>query len=297
MIAFVGAPVFIALVRGSGSSGAVTPAGAALGHGLAARSSLGAVTLVVARAPCSRWPSSPSARASSPSRRARSSARCSAGGDPAASFIVRDLRLPRVLCAVLVGRRAGHLGRDLPVADAQPARLAGHRRLQTGAAVGALIVITMLGGSGAVVSRRRAGRRAVDGARGLRARLQARRRLRLPAGPGRDRGQRARAGRSTDYLLSRARIEDAQEATRWLLGSLNGARLGRRLAAARALRPARARARRAGRAAAGARAGRRRRARARRARGARAARARRCSPSRSSRSSPWRRRADRASSR
>ena len=25
-----------------------------------------------------------------------------------------------------------------------------------------------------------------------------------------------------DYLLSRARIEDAQEATRWLLGSLNG---------------------------------------------------------------------------
>ena len=26
----------------------------------------------------------------------------------------------------------------------------------------------------------------------------------------------------TDYLLARARIEDAQEATRWLLGSLNG---------------------------------------------------------------------------
>ena len=26
----------------------------------------------------------------------------------------------------------------------------------------------------------------------------------------------------TDYMLSRARIEEAQEATRWLLGSLNG---------------------------------------------------------------------------
>ena len=26
----------------------------------------------------------------------------------------------------------------------------------------------------------------------------------------------------TDFMLSRARIEEAQEATRWLLGSLNG---------------------------------------------------------------------------
>ena len=86
-----------------------------------------------------------------------------------------------------------------------------------------------------------------------------------------------------DYLLSRARIEDAQEATRWLLGSLNNRSwedVGPLVISLLVLLPAIAA---AGAPAARARARRRRRARARRRRGARAARARRRSRSRWSR--------------
>ena len=42
-------------------------------------------------------------------------------GGPDSDFIVRQLRLPRALTAVLVGRRLRALGGHLPVAGPQPA--------------------------------------------------------------------------------------------------------------------------------------------------------------------------------
>ena len=51
------------------------------------------------------------------------------GGSRATSFIIETLRLPRVLCAVLVGVALGIVGRDVPEPDPQPARQPRHRRL------------------------------------------------------------------------------------------------------------------------------------------------------------------------
>ena len=197
-----------------------------------------------------------------------------AGSDPAASFIVRDLRLPRALCAVLAGAALGISGAIFQSLTRNPLGSPDIVGFTYGAGAGALIVITMLGGSGTVVSAGALAGGDAHGARRLRARLHARRAS--PAIGWCSSGSRSARWRwpSTDFLLARARIEDAQEATRWLLGSLNSARLGGRLAAARGLHPARARARHRRTAAAGARAGRRRRARARGARGARAPRPR-----------------------
>ena len=100
-----------------------------------------------------------------------------------------------------------------------------------GADGGALIVITILGG--------------LRAARSPSARSPAARSPRSPSTCWRSSAAGRRATGSccrhrdqraddlvTDYLLTRARIEDAQEATRWLLGSLNGRTLGRRRAAA-----------------------------------------------------------------
>ena len=143
-----------------------------------------------------------------------------AGSDPAASFIVRDLRLPRALCAVLAGAALGLSGAIFQSLTRNPLGSPDIVGFTYGAGVGALIVITMFDGSGAIVS---AGALAGGALTALAVYV-------LAFTRGSVSGHRlvlvgiavsALALAVTDFLLSRARIEDAQEATRWLLGSLN----------------------------------------------------------------------------
>lgn len=142
-------------------------------------------------------------------------------GDPGTTFIVRDLRLPRVACAVLAGLALGVSGAVFQALTRNPLGSPDIVGFQQGAAVGALVVITVLGGSGRAVS---AG--ALAGGAAVATAVYA-----LARQGGRATGYRLiligiafaflmTAG--TEYLLARARVEDAQEGLRWLFGSLNG---------------------------------------------------------------------------
>lgn len=143
------------------------------------------------------------------------------GGDPSSAFIVRELRLPRVVTALLVGGALGLSGAIFQSLTRNPLGSPDIVGFPQGAAVGALVVITIIGGSSAGVT---AGALAGGAATALAVYLLAFKR-------GSTSGYRiVLIGVAisfllvsiTDYLLARARIEDAQEATRWLLGSLNG---------------------------------------------------------------------------
>jgi iron complex transport system permease protein len=141
-------------------------------------------------------------------------------GDPGVEFIVRELRLPRALCAVLVGIALGISGAIFQSLTRNPLGSPDIIGFQQGASVGALFVITVLAGSGAAVS---AGALAggaltaivVFGLAYTRGSSSAYRLILVGIAIG------ALMLALIDYLLSRARIEEAQEATRWLLGSLN----------------------------------------------------------------------------
>jgi iron complex transport system permease protein len=142
------------------------------------------------------------------------------GGDGGTRFIVRELRLPRALCAVLVGIGLGVSGAVFQTITRNPLGSPDIVGFQQGAAAGALLVITVLAGSGAAGA---AGALAGGALTALLVYLLAFQR-------GGTSGYRivligiamsALMLACTDFLLSRARIEDAQEATRWMLGSLN----------------------------------------------------------------------------
>lgn len=141
-------------------------------------------------------------------------------GDAGTEFIVRGVRLPRVVCAVAIGAGLGIAGAVFQALTRNPLGSPDVVGFSGGASFGALVVITVLGGSGAVVS---AGALAGGGLTALAVYLLAFRR-------GSASGyQIILIGIAisflmlslVDFLLARARIEDAQEATRWLLGSLN----------------------------------------------------------------------------
>ncbi len=141
-------------------------------------------------------------------------------GDAGTEFIVRELRLPRALCALLVGGALGISGAIFQSLTRNPLGSPDIVGFQQGAAVGALFAITILAGSDLVVS---AAALAGGALTALAVYLLAFKR-------GGTSGYRliligiaisALMLSIIDYLLSRARIEDAQEATRWLLGSLN----------------------------------------------------------------------------
>jgi iron complex transport system permease protein len=143
------------------------------------------------------------------------------GGDPGAAFIIRELRLPRVLCAVLVGAALGVSGAVFQALTRNPLGSPDIVGFPQGASVGALVVITIIGGSGFGVT---AGALLGGFATALAVYL-------LAFKHGSTSGYRlVLIGIAisflwvsvVDFLLARARIEDAQEATRWLLGSLNG---------------------------------------------------------------------------
>ena len=143
------------------------------------------------------------------------------GGDPGSAFIVREVRLPRVLCAVLVGGALGVSGAVFQSLTRNPLGSPDIVGFPQGATVGALIVITVLSGSGFDVTM---GALLGGAVTALSVYVLAFKR-------GGTSGYRlVLIGIAisflmisvTDYLLARARIEEAQEATRWLLGSLNG---------------------------------------------------------------------------
>jgi iron complex transport system permease protein len=141
-------------------------------------------------------------------------------GDAGTTFIVRDLRLPRALCGLLVGVALGISGAIFQSLTRNPLGSPDIIGFAQGASVGALIVITVLDRSGAAVS---AGALAGGAATALAVYWLAFQR-------GATSGYRLiLVGIAigflmlsiVDFLLARARIEEAQEATRWLLGSLN----------------------------------------------------------------------------
>ena len=187
--------------------------------------------------------------------------------DGGSEFIVRELRLPRVLCAILVGLALGVSGAVFQSLTRNPLGSPDIIGFPQGATVGALIVITIMAGSGLAVT---VGALLGGAITAFAVYLLAFKR-------GGTSGFRiVLIGIAisylmisiTDYLLARARIEEAQEATRWLLGSLERAHVGRRHAARDLACRAGAAGDPGGPRAAGAGAGRRRRARAGHARGA-----------------------------
>jgi iron complex transport system permease protein len=141
-------------------------------------------------------------------------------GDAGTDFIVLDLRLPRASCALLVGVALGISGAVFQSLTRNPLGSPDIVGFEQGASVGALVVITILAGSGAAVSAGALGggaltALAVYGLAFRRGGTSGYRLILVGIAIG------FMMLSITDYLLARARIEEAQEATRWLLGSLN----------------------------------------------------------------------------
>jgi iron complex transport system permease protein len=140
--------------------------------------------------------------------------------DAGTSFIVLDLRLPRALCGLLVGVALGTSGAIFQSLTRNPLGSPDIIGFSQGASVGALIVITVLAGSSGAVS---AGALAGGAVSALAVYGLAYRR-------GGTSGYRLiLVGIAVGFLMQslihfllvRARIEEAAEAMRWLLGSLN----------------------------------------------------------------------------
>jgi iron complex transport system permease protein len=141
-------------------------------------------------------------------------------GDPGTEFIVRELRLPRAICAVFVGVGLGMSGAMFQSLTRNPLGSPDVIGFQHGASVGALFVITVLTGAGLAVSIGAFAGGAVAAAAVYllaykRGGASSYRLILVGIAIG------ALMLSLINYLLSRARIEEAQEATRWLLGSLN----------------------------------------------------------------------------
>jgi iron complex transport system permease protein len=143
------------------------------------------------------------------------------GGDDGTRFIVRDLRLPRAVCAILVGVALAISGAVFQALTRNPLGSPDIVGFSQGASVGALIVITVLEGSGTAIAFGAIAGGAVTALAVYGLAFQR----------GSTSGYRIiLIGVAIsflmlsliDFLLAKARIEDAQEATRWLLGSLNG---------------------------------------------------------------------------
>jgi len=142
-----------------------------------------------------------------------------AGSDDA-GFIVRTLRLPRGLTAVLVGAAFGLSGAIFQRIARNPLASPDIIGINAGAAAAAVFVIVVLGGTSNQVTTGALGgstatalaiyvlayRKGVTGYRLVLIGI----------------GISAMLGSVTSYLLTRAEIFDAQRVTVWLTGSLNG---------------------------------------------------------------------------
>lgn len=141
-------------------------------------------------------------------------------GDPASGFIVETLRLPRVVCALLVGGALGIAGSIFQSLTRNPLGSPDIIGFTYGSATGAVVMIIVFGAEQGAVALGSIGtglatallvyvlsyRGGVSGYRmvligiGISFMLLA----------------------LNDYLLTRARLEDAQQAAVWIAGSLNG---------------------------------------------------------------------------
>lgn len=141
-------------------------------------------------------------------------------GDPAAQFVVGELRLPRALAAVLVGAAFGLSGAVFQSLARNPLASPDIIGISSGASAAAVFGIVVLGwsGNGLVLL-------SLLGALVTAALVYA---LAWKQGASSYRlvlvgvGVAAALAAVTSYLLTKAQIYDVQEAVVWLTGSLNG---------------------------------------------------------------------------
>lgn len=141
-------------------------------------------------------------------------------GDPDSDFIIRTLRLPRALTAVLVGGAFGFSGAIFQSLARNPLASPDIIGITAGAAAAAVFAIVVLGAGSTVVS--------VGSLAGALLTAAAIYLLAYKRGVSSYRlvlvgiGVGAVLGSITSYLLTRAEIYAAQRAAVWLTGSLNG---------------------------------------------------------------------------
>lgn len=141
------------------------------------------------------------------------------GGNPAERFIVTELRLPRLVTALVVGAALGLAGAVFQSLTRNPLGSPDVLGVTSGAATGALVVVVLGGGSAAL-----AGAAAVGGTL-TGALLYA---LAGRSGVGGHRlvlvgiGVTAILTGVNGWLLTRAPLMDAARATLWITGSLDG---------------------------------------------------------------------------
>jgi iron complex transport system permease protein len=141
-------------------------------------------------------------------------------GSDDAGFVVRELRLPRAVAAVVVGAAFGFSGAIFQALARNPLASPDLIGITAGASASAVFVIVILGGTGLMVS---AGAflgalltAAVIYLLASKRGVSAYRLVLVGIGVG------AVLFSVTSYLLTRAEIYDAQRATVWLTGSLSG---------------------------------------------------------------------------
>lgn len=143
------------------------------------------------------------------------------GGDSSASFIVETLRLPRTLTAILVGAALGVAGAIFQSIARNPLGSPDVIGFTYGAATGALVVILLWDGGNREIAFGAIGGGILTAVAvyllALRGGVQGYRLVLVGIGIG------AMLLAVNDYLVTRARRDDAYEAARWLIGSLNGA--------------------------------------------------------------------------
>ncbi len=156
-----------------------------------------------------------------------------AGGDPGQQFIVRELRLPQTVVALLAGASLGLAGALCQTFARNPLASPDILGVTRGASFAAVAVIVLAGGSGyngGLVTGRlqQVGLPLAAFAGGMlaaaflylmsvrRGGLDSQRLVLIGIGLG------AALTAATSWLLTRARIMDAQSAQVWLNGSLNG---------------------------------------------------------------------------
>jgi iron complex transport system permease protein len=141
-------------------------------------------------------------------------------GPPDATFVVQQLRLPRIICGVLVGASFGMSGAVLQSILRNELASPDVIGIASGASAGAVLMIVVVGGNATALSLAALGggfaaavliyllayRSGVQGYRLILVGI----------------GVAAGLGALTSYLILQADIEELRRANLWLVGSLNG---------------------------------------------------------------------------
>lgn len=143
------------------------------------------------------------------------------GGDSSTAFVVETLRLPRTLTALLVGAALGVAGAIFQSIARNPLGSPDVIGFTYGAATGALLVILVWDGGSSDIALGAIAAGVITAAAvyllSFRGGVQGYRLVLVGIGIG------AMMLAVNDYLITRARKDDAYEAARWLVGSLNNA--------------------------------------------------------------------------